>query len=124
VTDERSADNSAVDLTVPLAGDRQWTSLLGPGRRRVPKSAPDQGPRARAGSGPAVATCSLVQSRLTGTVQFRQRSSGEDGTASDGAAFVWLRRSTRKIAQSATVVMRPEMITDASGKSASEVPTR
>jgi hypothetical protein len=40
------------------------------------------------------------------------------------ACVVWLRRRTRKIAQSATVVMRLEMSTDASGKSASEVPTR
>ena len=56
--------------------------------------------------------------------QFRQRPSGEDGTASDGAALLRFRRSTRKIAPSATVVMRPEMITDASGKPASEVPTR
>ena len=63
-------------------------------------------------------------SRHTGMVQFRQRPSGEDGTASDVVMLWRLRRSTRKIAPSAIVVMRPEMITDASGKSASEVPTR
>jgi hypothetical protein len=66
----------------------------------------------------------VAQSRLAGHVQFRQLPSGEGGTASDGVMLWRLLRSTRKIAPSATVVMRPEMTTDASGQSASEVPTR
>jgi hypothetical protein len=48
----------------------------------------------------------------------------EAGIATDAAASLRLRRTIRKIAPIAAVVMAPEMITEASGKSANAVPTR